>query len=52
MSNILQEQQKHQLELVELEEKSVLLQAKIDENMPSSIGKQTQIVLSIDAQNR
>ncbi|MBV2190860.1 DUF4139 domain-containing protein [Providencia rettgeri] len=50
MSNILQEQQKHQLELVELEEKSVLLQAKIDENMPSSIGKQTQIVLSIDAQ--
>ncbi|MEQ5573006.1 mucoidy inhibitor MuiA family protein [Providencia huaxiensis] len=50
MSNILQEQQKNQLELVELQEKATLLQAKIDEKMPSSIGEQTQIVLSIDAQ--
>ncbi|MBG5927307.1 hypothetical protein [Providencia rettgeri] len=49
MSNILQEQQKHQLELVELQEKATLLQTKIEENMPSSIGEQSQIVLSIDA---
>lgn len=49
MSNILQDQQEHQLELVELQEKAALLQAKIDENMPSSIGEQSQIVLSIDA---
>ncbi|MBO1916363.1 hypothetical protein J4727_13710 [Providencia rettgeri] len=52
MSNILQDQQEHQLELVELQEKAALLQAKIDENMPSSIGEQSQIVLSIDAKSQ
>ncbi|MBO1929417.1 hypothetical protein J4731_16660 [Providencia rettgeri] len=48
MSNILQDQQEHQLELVELQESRVIA-GKIDENMPSSIGEQSQIVLSIDA---
>ncbi|MCG9950578.1 DUF4139 domain-containing protein [Providencia rettgeri] len=49
MTKILQEQQKYQLTIDELEEKSALLQAKIDQNMPASLGKQTQVVMSIDA---
>lgn len=49
MTKILQEQQKYQLTIDELEEKSALLQAQIDQNMPASLGKQTQVVMSIDA---
>ncbi|MBQ0210507.1 MULTISPECIES: DUF4139 domain-containing protein [Providencia] len=49
MTKILQEQQKYQLTIDELEEKAALLQAQIDQNMPASLGKQTQVVMSIDA---
>ncbi|TOL77216.1 hypothetical protein CGH90_25650, partial [Vibrio parahaemolyticus] len=37
MTKILQEQQKYQLTIDELEEKSALLQAQIDQNMPASL---------------
>ncbi|WP_272664864.1 DUF4139 domain-containing protein [Providencia sp. PROV174] len=49
MTSILHEQQKHQLAIDKLEEKLAILQTQIDEKMPSSVGQQTQIVMSVDA---
>ncbi|GAB1439207.1 DUF4139 domain-containing protein [Providencia sp.] len=49
MTTILQEQQKNQLAIDKLEEKLAILQTQIDEKMPSAVGQQTQIVMSVDA---
>lgn len=49
MTSILHEQQKYELAIDKLEEKLAILQTQIDEKMPSSVGQQTQIVMSVDA---
>lgn len=51
MTQILQEQQQNQASVDELEEKNMLLQAQIDENLPAVVGQQTQVVMVIDAKN-
>lgn len=49
MTTILQEQQKNQLAIDKLEERLAILETQIDEKMPSAVGQQTQIVMSVDA---
>ncbi|WP_369311112.1 DUF4139 domain-containing protein [Providencia rettgeri] len=51
MTQILQEQQQNQTSINVLEEKNALLQAQIDENLPTIVDQQTQIVMVIDAKN-